>query len=96
MYFNFTIYNFTKQKTFWYKLKSFHRQISTHKHLEIESFFANYNLILFEFDCRLTGKDHGGVRLKLNICCVEVEFHLYDSRHWDYTNNCWETKITNN
>ena len=95
MYFNFTIYNFTRKPDFWYKLKSYHRQLSKNKHLEIETFFSNYNLFSFEFDCKLTGKDHAGIRLKLNFCGLELEIHFYDSRHWDYKKKCWEEKTEN-
>ncbi len=52
MYINFTIYNFTKKQRFWYKLKWFHKQLSKNKNLEIETFFSNYNLFSFEFDCK--------------------------------------------
>jgi hypothetical protein len=90
MYINFTIYNFGKDPTFWYKLKSFRKQLSKNKHLEIETVFSNYNLLSFEFDCTLRGKDHAGIRLKLNFCGLELEIHFYDSRHWDYKNQCWE------
>ena len=93
MYFNFTIYNFTKKTNFWYKLKSYHKQLSKNKNLEIETFFSNYNLFSFEFDCKLTGKDHAGIRVKINIFGLELEVNFYDSRHWDYNNKCWE-KIT--
>ena len=91
MYFNFTIYNFTKKPNFWYKLKSFHKQLSKYKHIEVETFFTNYNLFSVEFDIKLTGKDHAGVRLKFDFCGLELEIHFYDSRHWDYKNNCWES-----
>ena len=92
MYFNFTIYNFTKKPNFWYKLKSYHRQLSKTKHLEVETFFSNYNLFSLEFDCKPIGKDHAGVRLKINIGGLELEMNFYDSRHWDYNKKCWEEK----
>lgn len=94
MYFNFTIYNFSKKPHFWNKLNWYHKQLSKHKNLEIETFFSNYNLFSFEFDCKITGRDHAGIRLKLNICGLELEINFYDSRHWDYKNNCWEKTIT--
>lgn len=90
MYINFTIYNFTKKQRFWYKLKWFHKQLSKNKNLEIETFFSNYNLFSFEFDSKLTGKDHAGIRFKLNVFGLELEINFYDSRHWDYKNNRWE------
>ena len=92
MYFNFTIYNFTKKPDFWYKLKSYRRQLSKNKHLEIETFFSNYYLFSFEFDGKPIGKDHAGIRLKLNFCGLELEINFYDSRHWDYKKKCWEEK----
>lgn len=92
MYFNFTIYNYTKKPDFWYKLKSYHKQLSKNKHLEIETFFTNYYLLSFEFDCKLKGKDHAGIRLKINIGSLELTISFYDSRHWDYKKKCWENK----
>lgn len=92
MYFNFIIYNFTKNPDYWYKIKSYHRQLSKNKHLEVETFFSNYNLFSFEFDLKPVGKDHAGARFKLNILGIELEINFYDSRHWDYKNKCWKEK----
>ena len=55
-------------------------------------FFSNYNLLSFEFDCNLKGKDHAGIRLKVNIGSLELTISFYDSRHWDYKKKCWEEK----
>ena len=92
MYFNFTIYNFTKNPDYWYKIKSYYKQLSKNKNLEVEMFFSNYNLLSFEFDCKIRGKDHAGVRCKLNILGIELEINFYDSRHWNYKKKCWEEK----
>lgn len=35
-------------------------------------------------------KDHAGLRLSLGLVGYELEFHFYDTRHWDRENNCWE------
>ena len=95
MYFNFTISNFPKKPNFWYKLKSYHKQLSKNKHLEVETFFSNYSLISIEFDCSLRARDHAGIRFKINIGGLELEINFYDSRHWDHKNNCWEEKTEN-
>mgnify|MGYP000117547727 CR=1 FL=1 len=41
-------------------------------------------MLSFEFDCKLSGKDHAGIRLKINIGSLELTISFYDSRHWDY------------
>lgn len=89
MYFNLTVYNFINKRSFWYKLKSCHRQLSTNKHVEIEFFFSSNDLFSFEIDAKLSGRDHAGIRLKLSLLGLEVNINFYDSRHWDYKNNKW-------
>jgi len=34
--------------------------------------------------------DHAGFQIMLGLFGYSVELHFYDSRHWNYENNCWE------
>ena len=38
------------------------------------------------------GRDHAGVMIELGVLGYTVCFNIYDTRHWDYTNNRWEEK----
>jgi len=52
--------------------------------------YRTYHIINVNFEFRPTG-DHGGVRLMLGLLGYVVELHFYDTRHWDYETNTWET-----
>jgi hypothetical protein len=34
--------------------------------------------------------DHAGFEIMIEICGFYLIFNVYDNRHWDYKNNCWE------
>ena len=42
-----------------------------------------------------SGCDHAGFRFNLEIIGLSLNFKVYDSRHWDYENNCWENYDNN-
>jgi len=90
MYVNISFVNFFATKQLWKKFTTFHKQTSKNKHLEIETCYCSNYLFKFEFDARLRGRDHAGIRIAGNILGWELEVNFYDSRHWDYANNCWE------
>lgn len=50
----------------------------------------NDNLLRVEFNFT-TQQDHAGVVFELGLLGYEIHFSIYDSRHWDYDNNCWMT-----
>ena len=35
-------------------------------------------------------QDHAGFCIELDLFGWGVEFRIYDSRHWDYENDCWK------
>lgn len=35
-------------------------------------------------------QDHAGVKLRFAIFSYQLSLSLYDNRHWDYDNDCWE------
>lgn len=36
-------------------------------------------------------RDHAGLRLEIGLLGYEVEFQIYDVRHWNYEKKEWET-----
>lgn len=90
MYINISIQNLFRSLNKYEKYFSYYKQISTNKNLEIETSYSNYDVFKFELDCSPIGKDHAGFGLDINILCWQFSFRIYDSRHWDYSNWCWE------
>ena len=39
-------------------------------------------------------QDHAGLGIEFGLFGYECEFRIYDTRHWDNDNKCWETTIT--
>ena len=90
MYINFSIRNFWQKHNIFKTFFSFHRQLSKFKHLEIECVTDNF--YIFSIEGKLGFKeDHAGLRIGISLLGKEVYAHIYDSRHWDYKNNCWIT-----
>jgi hypothetical protein len=54
----------------------------------------SYHLFGFEFKIGFK-EDHAGVRAALSLFGTEIYFHVYDTRHWDYQNNCWQNNPNN-
>lgn len=47
---------------------------------------------LFGWDCHWTRKqDHAGIRVSITLFGIDFNIELYDTRHWNDTNDCWET-----
>jgi hypothetical protein len=93
MYINFSILNFFKRKNKWDKYFSFYKSISKNKHIEFEGFYNNHHMFSFEF--KISHKqDHAGIMFGFNLLCYEITLQLYDSRHWDYINDCWYMSST--
>jgi hypothetical protein len=63
-----------------------------HKYAEFEVILDNQMVSLFKFNVSLTQKcDHAGFNLTVCLLGLEAQFMIYDNRHWDYENNCWQT-----
>ena len=90
MYFNITIQNLFNPKYKYKKYFSYYKAISKNKNLELETFYSNYNLFNFSVNFQPMGRDHAGFGLDVNVFGWEFSFRIYDSRHWDYPNWCWE------
>jgi hypothetical protein len=64
-------------------------KIFKNKNLEIE-FYKHSSLLGFSVNFNPIARDHGGFRFDIELLGYTFDFNLYDSRHWDYENNCWE------
>jgi hypothetical protein len=71
----------------WYR----HGLVSQYKAWELNGYRTHY---LIELSLRLNIRgDHAGVNLELGLFGYSIELALYDTRHWDYENNCWELHV---
>lgn len=49
-----------------------------------------YQLFEFSLGTNWRGSDHAGPHLDLTLFGFFLHMNLYDIRHWDYENDCWE------
>jgi len=60
-----------------------------HKYWELEHYYCSTDLI--NFDLHYTTKqDHAGLSIELGLLGYSIHFQIYDGRHWDDENNCYE------
>jgi hypothetical protein len=86
IYFNLNIDNpFTDRwNTLFYK----HGLLTQHKAWEFNG-YRTHHLINVSFKLNFKG-DHAGIQIELGLLGYSTEFQIYDTRHWDYENDCWE------
>ena len=66
-----------------------HGRITKHKAWELEHTF--YDGMIIDCDFKFSTKgDHAGLSIMLGLLVYGVHFTVYDTRHWDYENNCWQ------
>ena len=84
---NFTLYNpwTNTWKILWNKSSS----IGKYKAVEFNGYRTN-RIIDLDLDLRFRG-DHAGARIMLGLLGYSVELHFYDTRHWNWDTNTWET-----
>ena len=89
-HFKFNIDTPWKQKWDNVWAKDFGR-LSEHKSLEMQ-FMKDFYLfgIDIDFSCALRGIDHAGPEIALSLFGYTFTMRIYDHRHWDDDNNCWE------
>jgi hypothetical protein len=88
--FNLVLHNLWCKENFksiWDKSGSF----TKHKHWELQLTRYKPEYIGLSVDTRWRGHDHAGISVELILLGYHFDARLYDSRHWDYTNNCWMT-----
>jgi hypothetical protein len=59
------------------------------KVIELEV-IKDVTLISFQFNWTIR-QSHAGLELEAGLFGYCIQFNFYDSRHWDYINNCYET-----
>ena len=65
------------------------RKITTNKSVEVQfSRCEAYNIFEFTFDTIWIGQDHGSIDFE--VLGYFFSAKIYDIRHWDYRNHCWE------
>lgn len=69
---------------------SYYRTLTKNKSLEFEILYSNSFLFKLELDFSIIGKDHAGIRFEVGLFGLELVFHFYDNRHWNYETNAWE------
>ena len=68
-------------------------RLTKNKALELEHSYMSTMLV--DFDLLWTVRtDHAGFRITAGILGYAVSFQIYDSRHWNYERNCYETYDT--
>jgi hypothetical protein len=89
-YFKFNINTPWKDK--WYSIwaKDF-GHLSKNKCFEMQ-FMKDYYIIGIELDFEHIFKrsDHAGPRIDISLLGYTLSAQIYDRRHWDHDNNCWE------
>lgn len=69
----------------------FDNSISKNKALSVQVDHFNWtSLFGLSFDLTPTGTNHAGLYLDFTVFGLSIVINLYDKRHWDYENNCWE------
>lgn len=64
--------------------------IAKHKAVELELVY--YSPTVLEIDTSYSVKcDHAGFRLTLGLFRYSICVNYYDTRHWDYESECWQT-----
>jgi len=95
MHFNISLHNIFNKKNKFKNIFSYYKPISKNKNIELELLYTNFTLFKLEIDLHFIARDHAGVLFELNLFGYEGSFKIYDSRHWDYENWCWETPNKN-
>lgn len=73
----------------WGNIFTTSKLIGKYKVIEANLYKTN-TIISIEFKVSFHS-DHAGIQFTGGLLGYEVELHFYDTRHWDYENNCWTT-----
>lgn len=72
----------------WGIIKSRTKFITDYRALELTA-YRTPDIISIELNITMR-RDHSGFRFYLGLIGYSIEVYLYDTRHWDSDNNCWE------
>lgn len=87
---SFNIKNVFYRKTNFKNLFNWSKLISKYKVFEIEVCRYNYFLLDVSISTCCSGSDHAGPEVEIGAFGYSMSLKIYDTRHWDYENNCWE------
>lgn len=59
--------------------------------VQISKWHRPINILLIELDLNWKGQDHAGPRFELEILGYVIILNLYDKRHWNYSENRFNT-----
>ena len=69
----------------------FDRSLTKNKAFSIQiTKWAPTNLFSIGLDTCWFGQDHGGIGFDIELFGYFLNVNLYDKRHWDWENGCWE------
>ena len=71
----------------WDNVISKHKRFSKYKVGEIQV-VRNSSIVAIAIDIIPRG-DHAGIMFEFGIFGYNLMLSFYDTRHWDYENNCW-------
>jgi hypothetical protein len=89
MFFLFKLKKLGPYKNNFKNLFSRVKQVAKYKFLEFEIYKYSDDLIRIQIEAMFKCQDHGGCSLEFTLFGYGTILRLYDSRHWDYDNNCW-------
>lgn len=78
-----------KYNDFFKSYFTYSKSVSKNKVFELEISRHFYYILELVLVLRITGEDHAGPRLDINIFGYELSVKIYDTRHWDHEKNDW-------
>jgi len=71
----------------------YYRKISKNKAIEISS-LNDFKRNIFNLNFVIErNQSHAGFHFLIAVFTWMFEFNIYDIRHWNYDNNCWEVYV---
>ncbi len=64
--------------------------LTERKGWEFQIIKHSHSLFEIHFSYTVRGTDHAGLTLSFALLGYCASLNVYDSRHWDYENDCWE------
>lgn len=58
--------------------------------LQITNFKSTQTVLNFVLDLHWWGSDYQGPKFDVELLGFMFSISMYDHRHWDYENHCWE------
>lgn len=67
------------------------KKLTKNKAYGIELTYNSTSLVSLELSFSWRGHDHAGPSIELGLFGWCIHLHIYDTRHWNYEKNCWES-----